>query len=57
MVINNYLPTNKDRKETKRRPIFKWIFFGILLLGMGVAVAALLYEVQTSRLQAREFSR
>ncbi len=57
MVINNYRPVLKERKEKKRGSILKWILFGILLLGVGGAIAALVYEAKTSKYQAREISR
>ncbi|GAA4425474.1 transglycosylase domain-containing protein [Pontibacter saemangeumensis] len=56
MVINNYIPTYEDRKEKKRGFWLKWILLGVLLLGVGAVIAALLYEAHTSKFQAREIS-
>jgi membrane peptidoglycan carboxypeptidase len=57
MIINNYRPTQEERKEKKRGPILKWIFLGILVLGVGAAIAVVWQEAQTSKYQAREISR
>ncbi|MFD2513307.1 transglycosylase domain-containing protein [Pontibacter locisalis] len=43
--------------EKKRRPILKWVIFGMLLLLMGIAIAGVAYEIHTSKLQARELSK
>ncbi len=57
MVINNYSPPQQARKERKRGRFLKWMLSGTLLLFMGLAVAAVVYEVHTSRLQAYLISR
>lgn len=57
MVMSNYRPTREDRQEKKRGSSLKWILLGMLLLGIGAAIAAVVYETQTSKYQAREISR
>ena len=57
MAISQYHPTYEERKAKKHASLLKWILLGMLLLGIGAMLAALVYEVQTSRLQAREISR
>ena len=56
MIINDYQPTPTVRKENKRGVILKWTFIVILLLGVCAAIAALAYEMHTSRVQAQELS-
>lgn len=56
MVVNNYRPSPKDQKEKKRGAILKWTIIGLLLLGISVALAALGYELHTSRFQAKKIS-
>ncbi|RIJ42049.1 transglycosylase domain-containing protein [Pontibacter oryzae] len=56
MVLSNYLITSKDSKS-RFWPIIKWIFIGILCLVVGAAITVVVYEIHTSRLQARELSR
>ncbi|WP_439882686.1 transglycosylase domain-containing protein [Pontibacter sp. MBLB2868] len=57
MVINNYRPIHKDKEENKRGSILKWIIISLLILTAGVAIAAVAYELHTSRLQSAEVSR
>ncbi|WP_162055260.1 transglycosylase domain-containing protein [Pontibacter pamirensis] len=57
MIINNYQSTPTDRKEKKRGGILKWTLIGILVLGICVAIAAVAYEMHTSRFQAEELSQ
>lgn len=56
MVLSNYLTTTKDSKS-RFWPIIKWIFIGTLCLVMGAAITVIVYEIHTSKLQARELSR
>ncbi|QFI55962.1 transglycosylase domain-containing protein [Aeromonas simiae] len=49
---------NSEVKPVKRRfSWFKWIFWLLVLLIVGAAIALLLFEMKTSTLQSREFSR
>ena len=57
MVISKYRPTHTVRKENKRGTILKWMLFGMLLIFMGVVIAAVVHEARTSRLQAQKISR
>ena len=57
MVISNYSPAQIDGRNRRRGTILKWIIFGVLLIILGVAIAAVIYEARTSRFQAREISR
>lgn len=57
MIANDYIaPIPTDRKEKKRGAILKWTLIGILLLGICLAIAAVAYEMHTSKFQARELS-
>lgn len=56
MVVDNFRPSSQDQQETKRGFKLLWTLVGILLLGTCVAVAAVMYEMRTSWLQARELS-
>ncbi|WP_187262396.1 transglycosylase domain-containing protein [Pontibacter beigongshangensis] len=57
MLTNYYSPTLEDRKETKRGRVLKWTVIGVLVLILVSAVIFIFYEMHTSRLQSREFSR
>jgi membrane peptidoglycan carboxypeptidase len=57
MAISKYRPTHEDKKEKKRGATWKWILLGMLFLGIGAVLAAVAYEMQTSKLQARKISR
>ncbi|MDQ4139252.1 MAG: transglycosylase domain-containing protein, partial [Bacteroidota bacterium] len=46
----------EDRKEKNRTPRLKWILLGMLLLGIGIVLAAVIFEIKTSKLQARKIS-
>jgi membrane peptidoglycan carboxypeptidase len=56
-TINKSRPTQEDRKEKKRVSRLKWALLGMLLLGIGAVLAAVVYEMQTSKLQAQQISR
>jgi membrane peptidoglycan carboxypeptidase len=56
MSVSKYRPAQEDRKEMKRGSTGKWILSGLVLLGMGALLAAVAYEMENSRLQARFIS-
>lgn len=57
MVVIKYRPTYTVSIELKRGTILKWMLWGMLLFAVGAAIAAVVYEARTSRLQAREISK
>lgn len=57
MIINNYITTKQDQVQEKRGPTLKWILLGVVLLLLSVFALLVLYELNTSKFQAREFSR
>ena len=57
MLTTKSRPTQAERKEKKSVFKLKWIWLGMLLLGVGAVLAAVVNEMQTSKLQARETSR
>ncbi|MGV3503218.1 MAG: transglycosylase domain-containing protein [Adhaeribacter sp.] len=57
MSVSKLRPAQEEREEKKHRSAWKWILAGLFLLGVAGVAAALLYEMQTAALQAREISR
>ncbi|MDQ3289672.1 MAG: transglycosylase domain-containing protein [Bacteroidota bacterium] len=57
MLTTKSRSTQEDRKEKERVPRRKGIFLGILLLGLTTLLAAIVYEIKTSKLQAQKVSQ